>query len=101
MHLLSMGEVVGQRRGWIVVRFKSRWLRRRGAEGRIYTSWELSDRVLIIVGCLRLIVVYITTAEVDVLWRIWNLLSRPSLANESRDILLNFRVFQRKSDFLA
>ena len=92
--------LLGEVRVRVVMRVKRRRDRRRGSEGRVDGTLELRDGIGLIFRSLRC-GLDITAAEVDVLGRVGDLLPRPLLLDEGRDVFFNFAVLEGQSDSLA
>lgn len=73
----------------------------RGASNRwVDSAWELCDSICLIHRSLRCRIACIATAEVDVLGRVWDLLSGSLVFDEGQDILLGIAVFEGKAYLL-
>jgi hypothetical protein len=68
--------------------------------GRIHGPLKLCYRVVTLIGYFRSII-GIPSTEIDKFWRIWYLLTGPTVFNEVCNVLFNITILKGKSNLLA
>ena len=83
------------------MRFEYRGLRRRASECGIDRTLKLGYRVVVVLRSFRCSIIDVSATEVDVLWRIRDLLASPLFLDKASDIFFDFATLEGQTDLFT